>query len=107
MSEALSNYHKGKMVILTCYQPGCDNVQLKVKLGHEYHIHDAFKQLGMVGRIIWKSGSQIRGFELGETFGGSGYRQCPNCRALLSSVIIVSNGWPNRPTIIGYDSEPA
>jgi len=107
MPKALYRFKAGGKVFITCYHPGCENVFILVTLGQEYEIHSSFVQGGRVGRFYWNPNTVVRGFELGRTLGGSGYCNCLNCHTLFGSVIIISNGRGKKPTIIGYDPEPA
>ena len=107
MPKALATFRKGKPEFIGCYKKGCEHVKIPVTFGDEHEIHSTFQGLGGVDRITWKLGSLMRGFELGKTFGGSGYCNCPNCQTLFGGVIVISNGKFKKPTIIGYDPEPS
>lgn len=107
MPGALSQFHPKDEVVITCYLEGCGEVSVTVTLGQEYNIHPDFKALGHVGRLQWDPKAVMRGFELAESHGGSGYFRCPSCGTSFGDVVVVSNGRFKKPTIFGYDPEPA
>ena len=107
MPRALSQFKTGNEVRISCYHKGCEKVSIPVTLGEEYSIHPSFVHTGGVGRLQWKPNMVVKGFELYERLGGSGYCSCPNCRTLFGGVVIVSNGRFKKPAIFGYDPEPA
>jgi hypothetical protein len=107
MPKVLSNFRRGSEVEITCCKEGCEKAIVPVVLGQGYSLHPDFVELGNVGRIIWKRGAVMKGFELSVRFGGSGYCRCPNCRTLFGGVIVIFNGLGKKPIIFGYDPEPA
>jgi hypothetical protein len=92
----------GDEVEILCYKRGCEGVRIPVTLGLEFPINGYSSTLSSGGRLYWWRGSTLRGFELSEHFGGSGYCKCPNCKTLFGNVVVVSDG-----QIFGYDPEPA
>jgi len=106
--KPLAHFKPGGRVKISCYKPGCGQIPpTTVTLGQEYKVHPSFVQSGRVGRLSWRPTAATKGFELGERSGGSGYLKCLGCKTLFGSVIIISNGQGMRPTILGYDPEPA
>lgn len=95
MPRALSQFHVGQTVMAACYKGGCEETRVPVILGKEFLVHRLFTGNG---RIYWTVGTPVRGFK------GSEYVGCPKCRMYFSSIIIVSNGSFQKPTIFGYDS---
>jgi len=54
MPEPLSGFVSGREVELVCYQGGCEEVFLSVRLGENYSpLHPSFKKRGGVGRLNW------------------------------------------------------
>jgi hypothetical protein len=105
--KMLAHLNEGDRVEIICYQEGCERISITATLGREYKVHPAFIQTGGVGRLRWKPDSHARGFELGKTFGGSGYCNCPRCHIMFGGVIAISNGRTKKPTLFGYEAEPA
>lgn len=99
MPEALANYRTGIKVRFTCYV--CPRVELETTLGQEERIYPSFQLSGGVGRIRWNPRFHMRTFDIAP------YLKCPVCRKIFGSVTICSNGRFKRPTIFGYESEPA
>ena len=91
---------------MTCYKPGCEGVLISVTLGQEDEIHPSFVRGRGVGRLHWRRNAATKGFSLGKTMGGSGYRNCPNCNTLFGNVVVISRG-KQEATAFGYDPEPA
>lgn len=98
---------QGDKALITCYQKGCNGVQIKVELGKPYEVYGFFVRLGGVGRICWNPAKdKLEGFRLAKMYGGSGYCNCPNCRTLFGGVIVIES--PGKePVAFGYDPEPA
>jgi len=96
MAKPLTRYVAGVRVRLTCYKEGCNQVFTGL-LKREYELFPGF--LGE-GKFRWQKGTPVKSFTLFEDI------RCPQCKALLTSVIIVSQGPCKKPIIFGYDSEP-
>ncbi|PWB38869.1 MAG: hypothetical protein C3F02_01225 [Parcubacteria group bacterium] len=84
----------GQSVTMSCYNNGCEDVEIHGILGQEYRVG-----LGFTGqcRFHWPVGTLVRAFHLHTV------RECPRCDNLLGQVMIVSNGPSRRPTIFGLD----
>ena len=100
MPKALAQFKPGQKVSLECYHHWCAEIELDADLDKEItsEIHPRF--LGSE-RIRWTPGTPVRLFRLRNNV------YCPWCKNTFSKAFVVSNGPSKKPTIFGYESEPA
>jgi hypothetical protein len=99
MPKALARFQTGDKVQIACYHPGCEKVNIPVTLGAESYLHPSFHGNG---RFRWQHGAPAKSFFLKERTAN-----CPNCKTLFATAIIVSRGLGKRPFVFGYDPAPA
>ncbi|KKQ61746.1 MAG: hypothetical protein US81_C0004G0014 [Parcubacteria group bacterium GW2011_GWE2_38_18] len=83
-----------KKVVATCYQLGCDHVEIEVLLKEK----KGFPDFEEIVRFKWDQG-QARYYSLHE------YVHCPRCGTLFTLVIKLNKN-PLSAEFIGYDADP-
>lgn len=100
MPKALARFRSGQSVSMECYRRNCEGATVNGVLGNEEteEIHPGFHGNE---RITWEHGTTVRSFRLTDR------KRCPCCNTEFAKAIIVSRGRLIKPTIMGYESEPA
>lgn len=97
-------YKLGDTVKFTCYNRGCEGVELEAKLGKDCSslLYAGFVARGHVGRVKWDPQQGMKEFDIDAPI--YVHIKCPICGKCFDSVLIVTS--PSGEEILfGYESE--